>query len=96
MDENQRICLVRSQVEYDTINGVARVVAMRPVEQGFYRIGAAIVHTGNLEQGHYQCMERAANGTLIKHNDSICELNPTEDLSRMGYFVRLDLEGFTP
>lgn len=91
LDKNQLIPLLRHDVVYETIAGVKRAVAIQPAEIKFYRIGAAVVQTGNVDSGHYRCMERAADGTLIKHDDTSCETNTKEDLSTLGYFVRLDL-----
>jgi hypothetical protein len=91
VDKNGRIPLTRSKVTYETIDGVHRATAIQPVEMRYYRIGAAIVQVGNVENGHYFCMERTADGTLVKHDNETFEVNPKEDLSNIGYFLRLDL-----
>lgn len=88
LDKNGLVALTRSDITYETNDGVHKAIAMLPVETRYYRIGAAIVQAGN---DHDFCMERAVDGTLVKHDDETYEINPKEDLSSRGYVLRLDL-----
>lgn len=89
--ENDSIPFTRHQATIQTINNSLCITKITQAETRYYRIGAAVVHMGTTDNGHYVCLERASNGALIEHNDEITRATSPNDFGSLGYFLRLDL-----
>lgn len=88
---DHQVQFTRYEPEYvKDLKGVDCVDKMTPKETVSYRIGAAIVHSGSTGGGHYTCMERAADGSIIYHSDSTVRKGGSEKDFSGGYFLRLD------
>lgn len=86
LDNNQLIGFTNNELIKQNNN-----VSLLPGKQSFYRIGAAMVHEGNLGGGHYFCMERTTNGGYFEHSDLRVSECSESNFGTLGYFIRLDL-----
>jgi preprotein translocase subunit SecA len=91
LDQDQLICLTEYTPTTEMVENQLRVVDMNFSKTRYYRIGAAVIQTGEMNTGHYTCMERAVNGTVLEHNDSEVNVKREPTYGQEGYFLRLDL-----